>query len=131
MSISKKWQRRAWETWREIPPRKTVRRRSHLKFSQTVRGCVSIDLRIWLGLGRELTGSKERTLRETVAENSERDVAHRAEDDDEREVDFEGIEVVVIEVAIEPADEEVVNQGEDPSCTNGIVCSNISKDGDF
>jgi hypothetical protein len=33
MSIEKKWQRRAWETWMEIPPRKTVRRRSHLKFS--------------------------------------------------------------------------------------------------
>jgi hypothetical protein len=25
MSISKKWQRRACETWNEIPPRKTVR----------------------------------------------------------------------------------------------------------
>ena len=35
MSISKKWHRRAWETCTEIPPRKTVRRRSHLKFSKT------------------------------------------------------------------------------------------------
>src|SRR6266536_872188 len=35
MSISKKWQRRAWDTWREIPPRKNDRRKSHLKFSNT------------------------------------------------------------------------------------------------
>jgi hypothetical protein len=35
ISISKKWQSRAWDTSSEIPPRKTVSRRSHLKFSKT------------------------------------------------------------------------------------------------
>ena len=35
MSISKKWQRRAWEMCTEIPLKKTVRRKSHLKFSKT------------------------------------------------------------------------------------------------
>jgi hypothetical protein len=39
MSISRKWQRRAWETCTEIPPRKTVRRRSHLKFWKTKNRC--------------------------------------------------------------------------------------------
>jgi hypothetical protein len=35
MSMLKKWQSSACETWREIPPRKMVRRISHLKFSKT------------------------------------------------------------------------------------------------
>jgi hypothetical protein len=35
MSIEKRWQSRAWLTEREIPPKKTAKRSTHLKFSTT------------------------------------------------------------------------------------------------
>jgi hypothetical protein len=106
MSISKKWQRRAWETWREMPPKKTVRRSSHLKFSKTMT-FVSV-LQITSRHGMILTGSEQAFLRESISENSQCDVAEGTEYDDEGEVDFERIQVVVIKIPVEPADQEVI-----------------------
>jgi hypothetical protein len=42
ISIPKKWQRSAWDTCKEIPPRKTERRINHLKFSMTKIRVVSV-----------------------------------------------------------------------------------------
>lgn len=56
----------------------------------------------------ELTGSKERFLRQSVSEDSQSDVSQRAEDNDQGKVDFEGIQVVVIEVPVFPANQEVI-----------------------
>jgi len=58
MSISKKWQRRAWDTCREIPPRKTVRSGSHLKFSKTGR----CQMAVGTGRMKELTSSQKTLL---------------------------------------------------------------------
>lgn len=40
MSMLNMWQSRAWEIWRDMPPKKTTNMRHHLKFSKTVRRSV-------------------------------------------------------------------------------------------
>lgn len=49
-----------------------------------------------------------------VAENGQGHCTQSLEHDDNREVDLERVGVVVVEVAIEPADEEVIEGGEHP-----------------
>lgn len=51
--------------------------------------------------------------------------------DHDAEVDPEAVGVVVVEVAVEPADEEVIEYGEDPGRTNGVVCADVRQDGDL
>jgi len=37
----------------------------------------------------------------------------------------------MIKVAVEPANQEVIYQSEDPSCTDSVIGPNVSEDGDF
>jgi len=46
-----------------------------------------------------------------VAEDSEGHVTNTGEDDDDGDVDFEGIEVVVVEPSVVPTDGKVVEHG--------------------
>jgi hypothetical protein len=43
----------------------------------------------------------------------------------------EGVDVVVIQPTIEETNQKVVEQGQDPRRTEGIVCANVSHDGDL
>lgn len=49
----------------------------------------------------------------TYAKNSQADDTECLEDDDNGEIDLEAVDVVVVEVAVEPADEEVVEDCEE------------------
>jgi hypothetical protein len=78
-----------------------------------------------------LTGSEETLFRESVAEDGESNVTQGTEHDDQGEVDLERIEIVVIKVAIEPADKEVVCKSQDPRCADCVVCPDICHNGDL
>ncbi len=58
MLISNMWLRRAADTCRERPPRKTASMRIHLKFSRTMRRDVSLDFHSGKGWDK-LTGCTE------------------------------------------------------------------------
>ena len=65
------------------------------------------------------------------AEHGQRDVAEPVEDDDDSEVDLKGVDVVVVEVAIEPAHGGIVDQRQDPGRADGVVGADVGHDGDF
>ena len=52
-------------------------------------------------------GAEEGFLFRAVAKDAEREIAEGAEDEDDGEVDFEAVDVVVVEMAVEPADNAV------------------------
>jgi hypothetical protein len=58
---------------------------------------------------------------EAVAKDSKGYVTHGAEDDDKAEEDFPGFQVEFIEVAIKPADKEVVHDCEGKAGRQGVV----------
>ena len=66
-----------------------------------------------------------------VAQDGERDGAKGLEDNDNREVDLEAVGIVVVQVAVEPADQEVVGHGEDPGAADGVVGADVGHDGDL
>jgi hypothetical protein len=70
-------------------------------------------------------------LPESVAQYRERDVAQRREDDDKREEELERVQVVLVQMSIEPADQEIVRQGQDPSRADRIVGSDVGQDSDL
>ena len=76
-------------------------------------------------------GGEERFLADAVTKDGESDVSERGEDADDGEEDAEAVDVVVVEVAIEPADDQVVHKSEDPSATDSIICANIRANGEF
>jgi len=79
----------------------------------------------------KLTGSKQALLGETVAENSKRDVAKTSENNDQGEVNLEGVKIVLVDISIVPAHDEVVGQGQQPSGSDTVVVANISQVGHF
>jgi len=66
-----------------------------------------------------------------VADDGETDGAKGLEDDDDAEVDLEGVDVVLVEMAVEPANEEVVCYCEGPGGAEREVRANVGHDGDF
>lgn len=69
--------------------------------------------------------SKQSLLTDTVAHDSQRDVTETDEDNDQTEPHIPGVEVVLVEVSVEPTDGEVVDERQDPGGTNSVVCSNV------
>jgi hypothetical protein len=65
--------------------------------------------------------SPEALFSEAVAEDGKGDIAHGAEDDDETEEDLPGFHVEFIEVAVKPANEEVVHYCERESGGQSVV----------
>ena len=105
-----------------------VSRSSHLKFSNT--GHIVSGWETCNGIGKR-TGTEEAFLGESVTENSKGKVAHCAEDNDQREVHLERIDVVMIEIAIKPADNKVIGERQEPRSPNGVICPNVSHDSYF
>ncbi len=68
-------------------------------------------------------GTEERSFADSVAHYCQSDVAETVEDDDDAEPDFPGVDVVFVEVAVEPADGEVVGCCHYPGGAYGIVCT--------
>ena len=68
---------------------------------------------------------------DTVAHRGEGDVAEAVEDDDDGEPDFPAVDVVLVEVAVEEADGEVVGDRQDPGGADGVVGADVGYDGDF
>lgn len=76
-------------------------------------------------------GAKEGFLSDPVPHDGQRDVSEAVEDDDDAEPDLPGVDVVFVEVAVEPADGEVVGRGHDPGRADGVVGADVGDDGDF
>jgi hypothetical protein len=68
---------------------------------------------------------------DTVAQDAEGYITDEREDEDDGDVNFEAVDVVVIEPAVEEADQKVVEYGEDPGRSDGVVGTDVGHDGDF
>ena len=71
----------------------------------------------------------ERRAGGAVAQHGQGDVAERGEDEDDAEEDLEAVDVVVVQVAVEPADDKIVGQREDPGRRDGVVRADVGHDG--
>ena len=75
--------------------------------------------------------SKETLLPNPVPHYRQRDVAEPIEDYDNTKPNFPAVDVIFVQVAVEPADGEVVRQRHDPGCADGVVRPDVGDDGDF
>lgn len=66
-----------------------------------------------------------------VTHDCEGDVTETVEDDDDGEPDFPRVDVVFVQVAIEPSDGEVIGGGQDPGGADGVVSADVGEDGDL
>ena len=71
----------------------------------------------------------KRALSCAVAEDGEGDGARCVEDDDQREEDVPGREVAACQIVAEPAHDEVVDDGEQESRSEGEVGAHVRHDG--
>lgn len=76
-------------------------------------------------------GTEERLLAETVAEHGQTDVTCAGEDDEQRDEDSPGFDVEFVDVAVVPADEEVVEECEGKTESDGVVGSDVAENGEF
>lgn len=76
-------------------------------------------------------GVEQSPLADTVAHDGERDVTKTVEHDDDGEPDLPGVDVVLVQVAVEPAHEEVVDRSEDPGRADGVVRPDVRDDRDL
>lgn len=67
----------------------------------------------------------------SLPHDGESDVTKTVEDDDERDPDFPAVNVVAVEVPIEPADSKVVDGGENPCGADGVVSTDVGDDGNL
>jgi hypothetical protein len=74
---------------------------------------------------------KQVALAGAVADQGEGDVAEDVEDDDERDQDVPAGQVALGQVFGEPADEEVVQSGEEEGRAQGEVRAHVRQDGDL
>jgi hypothetical protein len=70
---------------------------------------------------------EEAHLTDAVAQHSQREVSESCEHNDDGEVDLERINVVVVQRAVEEADDEVVQHRENPSRAQGVISSNVGQ----
>jgi hypothetical protein len=66
---------------------------------------------------------------DAIPDYGERNASGDGEDENNGDVHFEAVNVVVIEPAVEEADEEVVEDGEEPGGADGVVGANVGHDG--
>ncbi len=74
---------------------------------------------------------EERTLANTISHDCKGDVSETIEDDDDTEPHLPGVNIVLLQVTIEPTDGEVVCGRHDPRCTNSIVGANVGDNGNL
>ena len=48
--------------------------------------------------------------------------------DDDREPHFPAVNIVFVEVTIEPANSKIVRRRHDPCCTDGVICAYVADD---
>ena len=80
---------------------------------------------------RKLTSIAKRPLADTIAHDGQGDVAQTVEDDDDGEPDFPRIDVILVEVAIEPTDGKVVGSRHDPRSADSVVSTDIGNNGNL
>ncbi len=73
----------------------------------------------------QLTVADEGSLIISVAHGGKSDVAQTVEHDDDREPNLPGVNVVFVEVPIEPADGEVVDRRQNPGSANSVIGADI------
>jgi hypothetical protein len=74
---------------------------------------------------------EERALADTVSHDREGNVTKTIEDDDDTEPDLPGVNIVLLQVTVEPADGEIICGCHDPGCSNGVVSTNIGDNGNL
>lgn len=70
-------------------------------------------------------------VRGAVAQHAQRDGAERLEHDHDAEVDPEAVRVVVVQIPVEPADQEVVEHCEQPRRSDRVVRADVRQHGDL
>jgi len=89
------------------------------------------DREQWQPLDVLAQRAEEGFLAETVALDRQGDVSEAVEDKHDGKPDFPGIEVVLVEVAIEEPDGEVVDEGQEPGNADGVVGADVGDCGDL
>jgi hypothetical protein len=67
-------------------------------------------------------------LLDTISDRDQRDIAGYSEDENNGDVYFEAVDVVVIERSVKETDEEIVDHCEDPGGSDGVVGANVGHD---
>ena len=80
---------------------------------------------------RKLTSIAKGPLADTIAHDGQGDVAQTIKDDDDGEPDFPRIDVILVEVAIEPANRKVVGGRHDPRSADSVVGTDIGNNGNL
>jgi hypothetical protein len=78
-----------------------------------------------------LESGKDVSVFNSIPQPSKRQIAHDGKDEYKSDVDPEAVDIVMIQRAVEKANEEVVEDRKEPGGSNSIVCANIRHDGDF
>ena len=73
----------------------------------------------------------QRCVFSTVPKNGKSNVARCIEDNHDCKVDLERIDVIVIQVAVVPSDDKIIECRQYPGRTNGVVRPNVSHNGYF
>lgn len=76
-------------------------------------------------------GAKPAARADSVAHSCQSKVAESVKDNDNGEPDFPAVDVILVEITVEPADSEVICDCEDPGSANGVVGANVGNDRDF
>src|SRR5437879_13923343 len=78
-----------------------------------------------------LTGRKEGFFPNTIPHNCQRDVSKKVEHNDNRKPHLPGVDVILVEIPIIPANGKVISSSHNPCSANSVVCSNVRDDGNF
>ena len=70
-------------------------------------------------------------LAETISHHGESDISKSVEDDDDGKPHLPRVDIILVEVPVEPANEEVVDSCHDPGRANGVIRSNVRHHGDL
>ena len=74
---------------------------------------------------------EERTFANTISHDGKRYVTKAIEDNEDTEPHLPRVNIVLIQVTVEPADEEVIYSCHNPGCTNGVVGTNVRDNGNL
>lgn len=64
-----------------------------------------------------------------ISHGGESNVTEAVEDDDNGEPNFPGVDVVLVQISVEPSDRKVIGSRHDPGCSDGVIGSNVRDDG--
>jgi hypothetical protein len=76
-------------------------------------------------------GAEKASVLNAVSDHGERRIAGNSEDEDDGDVDLKAVDVIVVERTVEEANEEVVEDCEEPGRPDGVVGTNVGHNRDL